>query len=319
MTRAVRAWALVLLVVGAALGHTACDSGANPPDAAAPGALRIVSLTPSLTQLCVEMGLGDRIVGVTRYDAFRGVEGGPQVAVVTDHSVAGVASVAPTHVLTTVSPSLPVPSAIQRLADRGAFALGAYAYPASLDDVVACLVETDRATGSPAMGTFLGKQESARALADKIQAERAKLRGAATGPRLRVLLLFEASGASGAGGYRASGPGTVLDEALRLAGHVNALEGRVSGEAGSATVTAPRLTLAAIADLAPDAVVVFDPGGAAFSGVQDSRLTALRGVPMPAVGEGRLWVETDARALLPSLATLDLAGRLAAWLAGESP
>lgn len=292
-------------------GGTAPAGGAKNPQE-----LRIVSLTPSLTRLCVEMGLGGRVVGVIRYDELAEDPARDGLAIVTGQSVAGVVAARPTHVLLTDSPTLPAPPAVLRLAEREAFRLGRYPYPESIDDVLACLRGAEE--GAVGLGVFLGDAAAAERLAAEIEARRAALRTADSvrADRPRVLLLFGGGGS----GYRAAGPGTVLDEMLGLAGGRNALVDRsgASSVLGEGAVTAPRLTLAGIAALRPDAVVLFDPGGALFSGFEDGRLSGLRALPIAAAEDGRMRVETDPAALLPSLATVELAERLSAWLHGAS-
>lgn len=72
LTRWARRGRLLGLALWVALaGCGPADAGGGP--AAASGAARVVSLAPSLTQMAVGLGRGDRLVGVTRYCDAPGV------------------------------------------------------------------------------------------------------------------------------------------------------------------------------------------------------------------------------------------------------
>lgn len=65
-----RRWILTAIVLGTFVGSYALKrSLAARPEAVAPpgGAARIASLAPSITETLFELGLGDRVVGVTRF------------------------------------------------------------------------------------------------------------------------------------------------------------------------------------------------------------------------------------------------------------
>src|SRR3954470_481013 len=68
-----RRWILIATVAAAFAGSYALKRNLTVrPEAARPpgGAARVVSLAPSITEVLFELGLGDRVVGVTRYCVF---------------------------------------------------------------------------------------------------------------------------------------------------------------------------------------------------------------------------------------------------------
>src|SRR5258707_1060445 len=69
-----RRWILIATVVVAFGGSYALKrrftGRSELPSGAPSGAARIVSLAPSITETLFELGLGDRVVGVTRYCTF---------------------------------------------------------------------------------------------------------------------------------------------------------------------------------------------------------------------------------------------------------
>src|SRR5258708_25219401 len=71
---AVRRWILIATVVvafgGSYVLKRALADRREAPSGSPSGAVRIVSLAPSITETLFELGLGDRVVGVTRYCSF---------------------------------------------------------------------------------------------------------------------------------------------------------------------------------------------------------------------------------------------------------
>jgi hypothetical protein len=95
----------------------------------------------------------------------------------------------------------------------------------------------------------------------------------------------------------ASGPGTVLDQLLSLAGGHNV--------ARDATMSAPTYDKEKLQGLAPDVVLLFDPQGQPLGDLStDARLAGLRGVDVPAVKHHQVFLIADPMAMLPS-STLD--------------
>ena len=88
----------------------------------------------------------------------------------------------------------------------------------------------------------------------------------------------------------ASGPGTVNDELLEIAGGVNA--------AANATVSAPVYDRESLLASVPDIILLLMPDAAPLT-ENDQRLAPLRGLPVPAVEQKCIVLINDPEVLLP--------------------
>ena len=164
---------------------------------------RVVSLAPSLTDLVVAMGLGDRLVGVTRYDDAPAVRTLPRVGGFLDPNPEAVVALQPDLVLwMTYGSALP---AVRRIASLG---VPVRALPiVSIPDLLAASREIGAALGAPGAGDRL-----ARELGGRIDAVKARAAGVR---RVRVLFVV------GRDPLVVAGPGSYPDEVLRIAGGKN--------------------------------------------------------------------------------------------------
>ncbi len=206
------------LVAAAGLLLAAAAAAADRPGTAAGGARwlgprppavpqRVVSLAPSATDAVVAMGLGGRLVGVTRYDDAPAVASLPRVGGFLDPSPEAILALRPDLVLWVTDAG--AAAAVERVATLGVPVL---ALPVvSVADVIAGARLLGEALGDRAAGDRL-----ARSLSGAVSAARA---GAGRRGRVRVLFVV------GRDPLVVAGPGSYPDELVRLAGGENVVEG----------------------------------------------------------------------------------------------
>ena len=177
--------------------------GPSPP----PRPARVVSLAPSLTDTVLALGLGGRLVGVTRYDAAPEVRDLPRVGGFLDPSPEAVVSVRPDLVLW-LSDGGAWP-AVRRIAELGVPVL---AVPVvGVPDVLRC---------ARLLGAALGDAPAGERLAASLEASVAAAERRAGGrPRRRALLVV------GRDPLVVAGPGSYPDALLRIAGGENVVRG----------------------------------------------------------------------------------------------
>lgn len=247
-------------------------------------------MTPSLTDAVETLGLGDAVVGVMRYDP---TSTQPGRATVDPRNAAAIAALKPTHILTTESPSMPVPEALVRLSETHGVVLGRYRYPESLADVVDDLVGPMKPGESAPLGELLGVPKRAIAEAESIRLAMQRRSDGHASPAIQPRVLMVIGGALGSGaGLRASGHGTVHHEMLELAGGVNAL--------GPERGPAPLLVRENLIGLNPEVILIFDPGGAVLQeSATDPRVEAFSNLPISAAASGRIHVLSSRSVLIP--------------------
>lgn len=293
-------WAWLWFVGWAWLALAADGGVARGGDAARP---RVVTLAPALTQMVVDLGRGEALVGVTDKDTAAPA-GLPVVGNFVDLDTERLLSVGPTHLLQMVSKE--GDAALTALGERGGFAVVPYRYPVAIEEVADILWrEGGAAGGPPSVGEVVGVPERAAAL------RAAMLRffddlGALTAgeERPRVLL------AIGTNPLMASGPGTVHDGLLAYAGGVNAAAG--------ASVTAPTYDREAVLALDPAVILVLSPGrSGSDAGAMASLVPELRALPIEAVERGRVVLINDPATLLPSTSLPRVAAAMASAIHPE--
>ncbi|MFA9479813.1 ABC transporter substrate-binding protein [Phycisphaerales bacterium AB-hyl4] len=290
--------ALLLLTAAVALCvgcERAGDEAANDD-----GELRLVSLAPGLTQMVVDLGLGDRLVGVAEHDASA-PRGLPVVGNYADVNTERLVGLSPTHVLTLTTTREP-PRRLRELAEAGRFELVAYRFPFSIDDVRQTLHRDagdtgDARPGPPPLGEALGVPERARVLLARFDASLGALRElTADRDRPRVLLVI------GHTPLMASGPGTVHDQLLEWVGGRNATAG--------ASVTAPTYDREGVLSLSPEVILLLSPDAPPLHD-GDARLRAIRDLPVPAMRDDRVYVINHPQVLLASTSLPEVAATLA--------
>jgi iron complex transport system substrate-binding protein len=243
----VRALVVAVLVLAAA-----CDRS-DPP---APATPRIVTLSPSASEVVGALGAGGWLVGVDEYSTYPPEVGKlPKVGSFLQPNLETIVRLRPTLVIAD-----DVHADVARaLADVHVAALAVPMH--ALPDVERALTE---------VGAKIGRDDAAkRAIAD-IEAARDAARSGQPAKRPRVLAVIDHE-AGGLGGMVAVGPGTWLDELLALAGAENVL--------AASGVRYPKISLEEVVRAQPD--VILDVGKAA-----DAK--PWLAVDVPAVRDGRV-------------------------------
>lgn len=281
------AWAVfVLFCVLLLVSQPGCDGqfGSQPgnsPTQPSSGKT-IVSLTPALTQMLIDMGLEDRLVGVsTSDDKSLSL---PRCGTYRDPLIDKILELEPAIVLTesAMADGSDVAPMLRSLAEQGVFELHALAHCRSVADVERALIDAE-----DGLGAALGEQEAAES-ARRLMSRRLELIKAVTGDadKPRVLVLIEPSTLG------ALGPGATHDEMIRLAGGVNAVS--------ELNADYLNLTRSQVQETArPDVVLILEPNGSPIT-ERDHRTRALDGLAVPAVMQRRIVVIDHPQAMLPS-------------------
>ncbi len=275
-------WFLALALVGAG-----CDRPAARPGAESP---RIVSHSPALTRILIDLGLSKHIVGVTRYC--------PPVPDANVPAVGDLARVNTEAILATE------PDVVLIQQKREDFDLLSKVRP----DVRIEHFQIDRLEDIPAavrrIGRLVGKPtaslEAVKEFGRKLSSVRASV-----ADRGRPAVLF----VMGTTRPSVHAEGSFVDDLITVAGGTNAAE-RVPGNQAWR-----KATLETIAAAAPDVLIVQSSPGKADA----AREYWSRWKQIPAVAQGRLHVVTDDAWMTPSLKLADLAGDLADMIHPDRP
>ncbi len=242
---------------------------------------RVVSLTPSLTEIVFALGAGERIVGVSDFcDYPPEVKTRPRVGTFLQPSVEKILALRPDLIL--VDAVQQDVAAALRAAGGGARVL---AIPMNdLEQVRAAILK---------VGSGLGdRQTEAAALLAQLDGELGEvqrlIRRRGSRPPPKVLFVVDRQ-LGGLRGVVAAGPGTYLDELVRLAGGANIF--------ADLKVRYAKVAVEAIEERQPE--VIFDTVHS--DPAQNSRVRAdwliLRNVP--AVQNGRIYVLSDREFVTP--------------------
>ncbi len=225
-----RALAALLLAL-ASPAIAAPPESLGPPPAASP--TRIVTLAPSLTELVLALGAGDRLVGVSRFDDAAEVQGLPRVGGFVDPSAEAILALRPGLLLVQPSPANRGP--VELLASRGV--------PVR---VVPLHTLAEILAAGPLVGAALGRPAEGAALRARLEAQLADARArAATRAPVAALVVY---------GWRplvVAGPGSFPDELLAATGFTNVARG----------ATGPWPTFSAEAAVAARPALVIDASG----------------------------------------------------------
>jgi len=242
---------------------------------------RIVSTSPSITETLFALGLGSRVVGVTTFCTYPSeARSKPKVGTFLDPDYERILALKPDLVLVFKNPI----NVSGRLS-----ALGLRTADVDMDTVESVY------TSIAAIGRMTGTTPRAAALVASLKRELDSIRAAgARGGRTKVLFLVGRAPAT-LQSMVGAGPGTFLDQLLRLAGGVNAL--------ASSPVQYPKVSLEQI--LASDPDVIIDMGDYAHaSEATEARRREELSVWKPygrlkAVRSGRVHAVTAAHFVVP--------------------
>lgn len=236
--------------------------------------VRIVPYSPTLSAMAFEMGLGDRVVGVTRWARLPAGERRPVIGDAASVDVEGLLAVRPDAIL------------VQGERIAGLDALARLAPSVRVESV---RIErlNDIAPAARRLAALAGGGESAEAAVVRFERTLADLR-AAPAPAIRPRVLF----VLGTTRPTVAGPGTFIADLIGLCGGTNA-GNEVSGRA------AWRATdLESIARAAPD-VVICQAGEGASVGA--ARAWWLARTLIPAARSGRVFAVDEPEWTIPSL------------------
>lgn len=297
--RSVRRIPVVIGVVLALSVAAGCGEDTAPkpaPPSAERSGPRLVTLAPALTQMLVDLGLGDAIVGVAEYETAVP----PGLPIVGNYSAVNtelLLSTRPTLVLTMSGPSGP-PARLRELAAQGLFELHTFPFPLSIQDIGRVLYdEQPEPDAGPSLGEALGVPGAALGLKLRLLKQLAAIRSLTASQNKPAVLMV-----IGTSPVMASGPGTVHDELLGFAGGLNA--------AADATVTAPEYDRESLLALAPQVVLILEPDAPPITD-NDPRLSAFAGLPIPAIQSGRVYVIDHPLVLLPSSSVAHICAEMA--------
>jgi iron complex transport system substrate-binding protein len=232
---------------------------------------RIVSTAPSNTELVLQLGCRDRLVGVTDYYGYPElVEGIARVGGFSDPSIETILALEPDLVLVARGIRMEILERLREF-DLPVFCLDTV----SIDDLY-----RDLAT----VGRLLGVEERATSLVERMRSEigaiTAKLAGLDEGQRPRVFWLGQEEP------LMTAGPGNLVDTIITLAGGRN-----VAADAGGEWIAYSLETLL-VKD--PEVIIVSADMGSARVPTDEEVLRRLRGDPtwsqISAVKTGRVHV-----------------------------
>jgi len=266
---------LKLLLVGLAATILMASCRDAGPPRYSDEQLRIVSLVPAVTHLLIEIGLQDAIVAVGDYDDLAPI-GTPSLGRFIDLDLERLTTLAPTHVLAYTGQA-GLSKRVTQMAEQRRFVLADFPYPGRVAEGLSLMEQ---------VGETIGRETKTSALAEEMRYQLGRFARLTAGrDRPRSLMLFSLDP------VRASGPHTINDELLSIAGGLNAVD--------DATVTAPIFDREALRVLAPDAIFLLMPGQAPLAGMNDPRLDPLRGLDLPAMENQRVFLLNDPAVLLP--------------------
>jgi iron complex transport system substrate-binding protein len=280
-------FATLLALAGGGCRRQADSSikGGNLQPAAARPALarparRIVSLTPSLTEIVFSLGAGERVVGVSDYcDYPPEARTRPRVGTFLQPSVEKILALRPDLVLVD-GVQKDVAAALQAAGD------GATVLAIAMND----LAQVREAITQ--VGAALAADPAAAALLGQLDGELAQVRQqvAARGarPPRKVLFVVDRQ-LGGLRGLVVAGPGTYLDELVRLAGGVNIY--------ADLKLRYAKVAVESIEERQPE--VILDVGHIEAGGEQSGRADWLSLPGVPAVRDGRVYILADREFVTP--------------------
>ncbi len=219
--------ALLLLIAGSTESEQPYYLGNAEPKNGVP---RVVSLAPNVTEILFALNLGDRVVGVTRFDDFPpAVKELPIVGGYIDPSVEAIAALAPNLVI-----CVPNPGGRDRMEVLTRLGIPVLVMPEQhLQDIFVNI---------KFLGNLFERTLAAETLTNRIKQRLQRVTAAVKNLKApRALLVY---------GHKpliAAGPGTFGDEMLRMANGKNVV--------GDSVVRFPSLPMEEVIRLAPDVII----------------------------------------------------------------
>lgn len=284
--------AIARLVVLAALWIGGCDKHSNAP---APSVATVASLVPAATDLIIGMGAKDRLAAVSNFDRQRPDVGGlPMVGDYETVDWEKLGELRPSVIIIQIRPDRLPAGFAERAAGIGAVPMDVAIN--RLDDVLAAI---------DTLGDAMGVPQQAAAAKRTLQGRLDAVKGRVAGlkPVSTLLVLDENGGV-------VAGPGTYLDDLLRLAGGVNAAAGLNNPW--------PQIDREMLVSLKPDVIIQLLPG--ASEQIKERAAENWKNLPqIPAVASGRVYTVDAWYALLPGWHVADLAEQFSECLHTNQP
>lgn len=254
---------------------------------------RVVTLTPSATELVAAVGAADLLVGVDRYSTHPArVRDLPKVGDFLHPSFEAIVALAP---------DLVIADEVQVEVARGLNAAGIRTTTLSMHTI------SDVRVGLTAVGRALDREAAAQAALAEIERVLASARSRAHAKAPPRVLGVVDRELGGLGNLVAAGPGSYLDELLDVVGAENAL--------ADYRVRYPKLSAEQILRAQPEIILDLAPAAVPESGRDDwNRLPEL-----PAVQHGRVYVLQDGIYLAPGPRIGLAIERLSAIVHGGEP
>lgn len=287
----------VLRVLACAAAFAACGAIAARADAPAS---RIVSTSPSVTETLFALGLGDRVVGVSRYCRYPdGVRALPKVGTFLRPDAELIARLRPDLVIVTPDAQSRIEAHLSTLGIR---------HVSVARGTLAGVYSTIRVVGEAA-----GVPDRAEALVADIRRELDRVKAAVAGRPARRMLLLVGRRPGMLADLVGVGHDSYLNDVIAIAGGVNVLD-------DPALPQYPHLSLESILRLAPDVIVdaADDMGDAPEArGARRAQTERLwQAQPLVAASGSRVYVAATEAFVVPGPRVVEVARALAAWLHG---
>ncbi len=228
---------------------------------------RIVALAPSLTEILFALGIGERLVGATKFSDYPAAARSiPRVGSYVDINVERIISLSPDLVIGTADGNQPEKVALLERAGLPVFIVD----PRDIRQVIATVVTLGAVCGVAAPSAALAAELAARV--DRVVARTAGL------PRPRVFLQINAKP------IMTANKNSFLHDLVRLAGGSNL--------AGEETLTYPRISLEEVIKKKPEVIIISSMQR--DGNFEAARRQWLRWPVIPAVRDGRVYlVDSD--------------------------
>lgn len=249
---------LLTLMLLAACGRGEPASGSGSGSGPAPAAMRVVSLTPSATEIIAALGGTSLLVGVDEYSTYPPEAAAlPKVGSFMFPNIETIVSLRPTLVV------------VDDIHGKAAGALGDAGIA-----TVACAMHAlpDVKSALEIVGARIGKATEAKRVIGEIDAALDAAAAKRPAKRMKVLAIIDRE-AGGLGGLVAAGPGSWIDELLAVVGAENIL--------AASGVRYPKISREEILRGAPD--VILDLSYAARASTKE-----WNEIHSPAVKSGRV-------------------------------
>jgi iron complex transport system substrate-binding protein len=246
---------IIFMLFSCCLSAFAAESTINPK--------RIISLSPSTTEILFALGLGDNVVGVTSYcDYPEEAKKKPKIGGMSNPSAEAVLSLRPDLVVMTTDGN---PKEFEELLHS--LHIKTYVFTArQLNELPQGIRE---------LGLTLGKKDKADALARDIEAgiDKVKKSSLASHPssvKKKILYIVWPEP------LIVAGPGTIIDDAISLLGDVNIAQGAVAAY--------PKYSVEEVIRQAPDVILIGKGSGMDMVTVSRGLLKKMTSVPAVKTG-----------------------------------